>query len=82
MRRKEGSFSARARGRLECLPHTPESAPINNPYVSIFLCQACRPRAQECGPDPKPFRIPKRERAMKSGKAFIEVMQPKDMNRV
>lgn len=81
---KEGGlFSARARGRLECVyPVHLRSIPIINPDVSIFLCQAYRPRAQEYGPDPKLFRILKRERAMRSDKAFIQMMQSRDMNRV
>lgn len=82
MRRKEGYFQPEPGEGWSVYPIHLRSVPIINPDVSIFLSQAYRPRAQECGPDPKLFRIIKRERAMRSGKAFIQMIQSRDMNRV
>lgn len=60
--------------------HTWEGSHEQHWHVHILL-PVLQARAQEYGPDPKPFRIPKRERAMRSGKAFTEVMQLRDVNR-
>lgn len=81
MRGKEESFSATARGRGRNACSTHLRAPglnkqshISNPDLSIFSCQSCRTRAQDCGAHPKLFRIPKRERTMRSSKALIEII--------